>query len=85
MLEIYRAFPSHEKFDAAQRSAIGVPLVLASGENSPFEKLVPSIAAALPAHGCANVEVEVVKNSMQYVVEEQPDAVIELIERYASL
>jgi pimeloyl-ACP methyl ester carboxylesterase len=85
MLEIYRAFPANEKFNAVQRSAIGVPLVLASGENSPFEKLMPSIAAALRAHGCANVKVEVVKNSMHYVMEEQPDAVVELIERYASL
>ena len=83
MLEIYRAFPANEKFNAAQQSAIGVPLVLAPGENSPFEKLMPSIAAALQAHGCANVKVEVVKDSMHYVVDEQPEAVAELIERYA--
>jgi hypothetical protein len=37
------AFPANEKFNAVQRSAIGVPLVLASGENSPFEKLMPSL------------------------------------------
>jgi pimeloyl-ACP methyl ester carboxylesterase len=83
MLEIYRAFPANEKFNAAQQSAIGVPLVLAPGENSPFEKLMPSIAAALQAHGCANVKVEVVKDSVHYVVDEQPEAVAELIERYA--
>jgi len=83
MLEIYRAFPANEKFNAAQQSAIGVPLVLAPGENSPFQKLMPSIAAALQAHGCANVKVEVVKDSVHYVVDEQPEAVAELIERYA--
>lgn len=83
MLEIYRAFPANEKFNAAQQSAIGVPLVLAPGENSPFEKLMPSIAAALQAHGCANVKVEVVKDSVHYVVDEQPEAVAELIGRYA--
>jgi pimeloyl-ACP methyl ester carboxylesterase len=83
MLEIYRAFPANEKFNAAQQSAIGVPLVLAPGENSPFEKLMPSIAAALQAHGCSNVKVEVVKDSVHYVVDEQPEAVAELIERYA--
>jgi pimeloyl-ACP methyl ester carboxylesterase len=83
MLEIYRAFPANEKFNAAKQSAIGVPLVLAPGENSPFEKLMPSIAAALQAHGCANVKVEVVKDSVHYVVDEQPEAVAELIERYA--
>jgi pimeloyl-ACP methyl ester carboxylesterase len=44
---------------------------------------MPSIAAALRAHGCANVKVEVVKDSVHYVVDEQPEAVAELIERYA--
>jgi pimeloyl-ACP methyl ester carboxylesterase len=84
LLQIYRAFPANEKFNAAQRSAISVPLVLAPGENSPFEKLMPSFAEALRAHGCANVKMEVIKNSVHYVVDEQPDAVAELIERYAS-
>jgi pimeloyl-ACP methyl ester carboxylesterase len=84
-LEIYRAFPANEKFNAAQQSAIGVPLVLAPGENSPFEKLMPSFAEALRVHGCADVKVEVIKNSAHYVVDEQPDAVVELIKRYASL
>jgi hypothetical protein len=37
LLEIYRAFPANETFNAAQRSAINVPLVLAPGENSPFK------------------------------------------------
>ncbi len=82
-LEIYRAFPANEKFNAAQQSAISVPLVLAPGENSPFEKLMPSFAEALRAHGCANVKIEVIKNSVHYVADEQPEAVAELIERYA--
>jgi pimeloyl-ACP methyl ester carboxylesterase len=84
-LEIYRAFPANEKFNAAQQSAVSVPLVLAPGGNSPFEKLIPSFADALRAHGCANVEIEVVENSVHYVADEQPDAVAQLIERHASL
>jgi pimeloyl-ACP methyl ester carboxylesterase len=84
-LEIYRAFPANEKFNAAQRSAISLPLVLAPGENSPFEKLMPSYAEALRDHGCANVKIEVIKNSVHYVADEQPEAVAQLIERYASL
>jgi pimeloyl-ACP methyl ester carboxylesterase len=84
-LEIYRAFPANEKFNAAQQSATSVPLVLAPGENSPFEKLMPSFAEALRAHGCANVKVEVIKNSVHYVADEQPEAVAQLIERYALL
>ncbi|MGB6678676.1 MAG: alpha/beta hydrolase [Terriglobales bacterium] len=82
-LEIYRAFPANEKFNAAQQSATGLPLVLAPGENSPFEKLMPGFAEALRAHGCSNVKVEVIKNAVHYVAEEQPNAVAELIERYA--
>jgi len=84
-LEIYRAFPANEKFNAAQQRAISVPLVLAPGENSPFEKLMPSFAEALRDHRCANVKVEVIKNSVHYVADEQPEAVAQLIEQYASL
>ena len=84
-MEIYRAFPANEKFNAAQQSAISVPVVLAPGRNSPFEKLMPGFADALRAHGCANVEVEVIEHSAHYVVDEQPDAVAQFIERYASL
>ena len=84
-LEMYRAFPANEKFNASQRNAIGVPLVLAPGENSPFEKLMPSLAEALRAHGCTNVKIEVIKNSVHYVADEPPDAVVELIVRYAAL
>lgn len=83
ILEIYRAFPANEKFNAAQRSTTGVPLVLAPGENSPFENLMPRLAEDLRAHGCTNVKLEVIKNSVHYVADEQPEAVAELIERYA--
>ncbi len=80
-LGIYRAFPANEKFNAAQLNAISLPLVLAPGEHSPFEKLMPSFAEALRAHGCANVKIEVVQNSVHYVADEQPEAVAQLIER----
>jgi pimeloyl-ACP methyl ester carboxylesterase len=85
LLEIYRAFPANEKFNAEQRTAISLPLVLAPGENSPFEKLMPGFAEALRDHGCANVKIEAIKNSVHYVADEQPEAVAQLIERYASL
>ena len=85
LLEIYRAFPVNEKFNAAQRSPISLPLVLAPAQNSPFEKLMPGFAEALRDHGCANVKIEVIKNSVHYVADEQPEAVAQLIERYASL
>jgi pimeloyl-ACP methyl ester carboxylesterase len=84
VLEIYRAFPENEKFNAAQQSPINVPLVLAPGKNSPFVNLMPGFAEALRAHGCANVEIEVIENSVHFVTDEQPDAVARLIQRHAS-
>jgi pimeloyl-ACP methyl ester carboxylesterase len=85
LLEIYRAFHANEKFNAAQRGAMSLPMVLAAGENSPFEKLMPGFAEALRDHGCADVKIEVIENSSHYVADEQPEAVARLIERYASL
>jgi pimeloyl-ACP methyl ester carboxylesterase len=82
-LEFYRAFPANEKFSAAQRSAIDVPLLLAGGDHG-FGTLVPRIARGLRTHGWATVMTEVIKDSGHYVVDEQPERVAELIERYAS-
>jgi pimeloyl-ACP methyl ester carboxylesterase len=80
----YRAFSDDEKFYSEQRGAINLPFVLGAGELSPFAELVPRIAEAMRAHGCKNVSTEVIKRSSHYVAEEQPEAVGELIERYAS-
>ena len=49
-----------------------------------MEMLFPRLAQSLRQHGCTNVIVEVVKDSGHWVVDEQPDIVGELIERYAS-
>jgi pimeloyl-ACP methyl ester carboxylesterase len=83
-MEFYRAFPAVEKFNAANRSAINAPIVLAGGDNS-FGRLNPRVAESLRAHGCAIVRVEIIKNSGHYVADEQPEIVAELIERHASL
>jgi len=82
---LYRAFPANGKFNAAQRSTIDKPFVWAAGENSFFGKIGSRIAEALRAHGCSNVKIEIIKNSEHYLVNEQPEFVVELIERYASL
>ena len=85
IFEFYRAFPADAEFNAAQRSSMNVPLLLAAGERSPFNRFIPGIAEGLRAHGCANVKTEVIQGSSHYVADEQPAAVAELIERYASL
>jgi pimeloyl-ACP methyl ester carboxylesterase len=81
-MEMYRAFAENEKFNAAQRSPIDLPIVLVGADKS-FGPLLPKVAEALKAHGCANVIIEIIKGSAHYVFEEKPEAVAELIERYA--
>ena len=82
--EICRAFPADEKFNAAQQSRIGVPLVLAVGSESPFLKDLPIIAEAQRAHGCTNVKTGVINGSSHYVADGRPGVVEEFIEQYAS-
>jgi hypothetical protein len=42
------------------------------------------LSQALRVHECAKVKIGVINNSVHYQVDEQPEAVAELIERYAS-
>jgi pimeloyl-ACP methyl ester carboxylesterase len=72
-----------EKFNEAQRDKVDLPFVLVGGENS-FASLLPKLAEDLRAHGRESVSIEIIKNSGHYVVDEQPEVVAALIERYAS-
>jgi pimeloyl-ACP methyl ester carboxylesterase len=85
MFEMYRAFPANVQFNAAQRGPNDVPLFLGAGDGSPFATLVPKIADSLRAHGCTHVETGLIRGAIHYVVEDQPDVVADLIERYASV
>jgi pimeloyl-ACP methyl ester carboxylesterase len=82
--EMYRAFPANAEFNAAQRGPNDVPLFLAAGDGSPFVKLVPKMAEGLRANGCTHVQTGLIRGSVHYVVEDQPEAVADLIEQYAS-
>jgi pimeloyl-ACP methyl ester carboxylesterase len=83
-LEFYRsAYPAAEKFNAAERSAIDVPIVLAGGDHA-MGMLLPRLGDSLRQHGCTNIIVEVVRDSGHWVIDEQPDIVAELIEHHAS-
>lgn len=85
VFEIYRAFPENARFNQAQRGLNNVPLFLGAGDGSPFARLVPKIAQGLRANGCTHVETGLVPGSVHYLVEDQPETVANLIERYASL
>ena len=84
MFEIYRAFPANEKFNAAQRKRNDVPLFLGAGDGSPFAKLIPTFAEGLRANGCIHVKTGLIRDSVHYVVGDQPEAVTDLIEQHAS-
>ena len=82
--ETYRAFPANEKFNAAHRDAINVPIVFGSGEHDAFANYVPKIAESMRAHGCANLKTEMIPGAVHYVADEQPEILAALIVKYAS-
>jgi pimeloyl-ACP methyl ester carboxylesterase len=83
-LEFYRrAYPASEKFNATQRTVTDVPIALVGGDHA-MGTLFPKLAESLKEHGCTRVSVEVIKNSGHWVVDEQPERVADLIERYAA-
>jgi pimeloyl-ACP methyl ester carboxylesterase len=84
VFEMYRAFPANVEFNKTQRDPNEVPLFLATGDGSPFAKLVPKIAEGLRASGLSRIETGLISDSIHYVVADQPEAVADLIERYAS-
>jgi pimeloyl-ACP methyl ester carboxylesterase len=82
-LEVYRAYPLNERFNASRREPIDVPIVLAGGEHSGAQ-VNPTLARSLRDHGWRNVSVEIIANSGHQVIDEQPSAVAGLLERYAA-
>jgi pimeloyl-ACP methyl ester carboxylesterase len=82
--EMYRAFAANTLFNQAQQGSNEVPVFLAAGTGSPFAKLVPKIAEGLRASGLTTVETGLIPDAIHYVVADQPEAVADLIERYAS-
>lgn len=82
--EMYRAFPDNLAFNEEHQGTNDVPLYLAAGEGSPFAQLLPKQVADLRAKGFAHVESVLIPSAVHYLVEDQPEAVAELIERYAA-
>ena len=81
--EVYRGFPKDIEWNAAQTTAISVPLVRAVGEKSFFVKLQAKFLEGFRAKGIANVESATIPNASHYVVADNPDGVAEVIEKYA--
>jgi pimeloyl-ACP methyl ester carboxylesterase len=83
--EMYRAFSADVQFNAAQHGPNDVPLFLGAGDKSPFAKLVPKIAEGLRASGLTHVEIGLIPGAVHYDVQDQPNAVADLIEQHAAL
>jgi pimeloyl-ACP methyl ester carboxylesterase len=81
--EIYRAFPKDAEWNAAQSAPNPVPLVVAVGEKSFFNSLLPTFVEGYRAKGMTRVEGARIPGASHYVAADNPDAVAELIQRYA--
>ena len=82
-LEIYRAFPANEDAGSANRGPNPTPVVIATGEKSPFAGLAPKMVDDLRNQGFANAEAVSIPGAVHYVVEDSPKAVAELIATHA--
>lgn len=82
-MEMYRALPEAEAFNASRRGATRVPLTLVGAEQS-FGPLLPSLAETLGGYGWSDVTTRVVAGSSHYLVDEKPAAVAALIEQQAA-
>lgn len=81
--EMYRAFDRNVRFTREHLGASDVPLVLAIGGRSALAGLAPRIARGLRDGGFAKVEEATVADAGHFPVNDQPDAVAALIEKYA--
>jgi pimeloyl-ACP methyl ester carboxylesterase len=82
--DTYRAFPANEKFFLSQRDRTDLPIVIGSGEYDAYALFLPRITAAMRRQGCVNLKMETIRGAAHYVAEEKPEALAELIERYAN-
>lgn len=84
IFEIYRAFPQDAEFNETHRGSASVPVVIATADKSPFARMAPGMANDLRAKGFSRAETAQIRNSIHYVVDDQPEAVAILIEQHAS-
>ncbi len=82
--EIYRAFPRNAEWNAAQTAPNSLPLVVAVGKKSFFTGLLPTFVDGYRAKGMTRVEGAHIPNAGHYLLADNPGAVADLIERYAS-
>jgi pimeloyl-ACP methyl ester carboxylesterase len=81
--EIYRALPKDGGWNADQTAPNSVPLVVAVGEKSFFNALLPTFVEGYRAKGMTHVESARIPDAGHYLLADNPEAVADLIERSA--
>jgi pimeloyl-ACP methyl ester carboxylesterase len=81
--EIYRALPRTAQLNAAQTAPNSVPLMIAAGENSFCNPLLPTFVEGYRGQGMTRVDSARIPDAGHYVLADNPEAVADLIERYA--
>jgi pimeloyl-ACP methyl ester carboxylesterase len=81
--EIYRALPKNAEWNTAQTASNSVPVVVVVGEKSFSTSLLPTFVEGYRAKGMTHVKSARIPSAGHYVVADNPDAVAELIGRYA--
>jgi pimeloyl-ACP methyl ester carboxylesterase len=80
--EIYRAFPRDGEWNAGQSAPNALPVVIAAGERS-FGPFLSAFVEGYRAKGMTQVEGVLIPSAGHFVVEDNAQAVVELIERNA--
>lgn len=81
--EIYRGFPKDIEWNAGQTASNTVPLVIAVGQKSFFNTLLPTFLSGYRAKGMSHVEGVEIPGASHYVLADNPGAVTDLIEKHA--
>jgi hypothetical protein len=79
----YRVLPRTAQLNAAQTAPNPVPLMIAVGENSFCNPLLPTFVEGCRAQGMTRVDSARIPDAGHYVLADNPEAVADLIERYA--
>jgi pimeloyl-ACP methyl ester carboxylesterase len=84
-MRMYRAMGEDDAFGKRMKGPLDVPTVLVGGAapGKGFAEILPTLAKGLKEWGLKSVEVETIADSGHYLMDEQPDKVLQLIETYA--
>ncbi|HVA15644.1 MAG TPA: alpha/beta hydrolase [Stellaceae bacterium] len=81
--EFYRAFPQDEAYNRSHQNALSTPILLVGGDHS-GGPMLPALEKGLRAAGATSVKEAVIPNCGHWVAEEQPQALVRIIEDFVA-